>query len=670
MHGSETIFYADVERKAFLGKPYFLELKQLEGTYAFAMEMDIQHLIKAVSASIFLPLLVVGSGGSLTVARLIVSLHQCFARMIAKPVTPLELFENSQLAPKTAIWFMSAGGRNADIQAAVRSAIFDEPQRLLVTCARTSSPLATLARKYNYTDIFEFDIPSKRDGFLATNSLLAFSVLFVRAYLNIFDNSGKLPPDFRGLLGLESSQDLFLSGLRQQCRPLWDRENLVVLFGNQTEAAAYDLESKFTEAALGPVQISDFRNFAHGRHHWLAKRREISAVIALTTVKDRKLAQKTLSLLPRDIPSVEFHFPGEHFVASIQAIVTMLHIVGLAGESRGIDPGRPGVPEFGRRIYNLRMSTHMEADLQDTKTVALAEQRKLNALPGSCYKQAQAGALRQACLSFMKQLKGVCFSGIVFDYDGTLCDNRQRFEDINKHITKELLRLLGNGIMIGIATGRGKSVKTAFRKAIPLAYWERILVGCYNGGDPALLSEDNHPDGTDATCAELTPIEDALKADPRVHKLFEVTIRRPQITIEPRSVIPIPTLWSLANEVVHKYGPPGATVLTSAHSVDILAPGVTKRNIGRLLSTIHHSSPHARILCIGDKGRWPGNDFDLLSEPFSLSVDEVSSDPLTCWNLAPAGYRGIQATLYYLDHMQITAKGLLLKLPASKEAPS
>lgn len=89
-----------------------------------------------------------------------------------------------------------------------------------------------------------------------------------------------------------------------------------------------------------------------------------------------------------------------------------------------------------------------------------------------------------------------------------------------------------------------------------------------------------------------------------------------------------------------------------------------------MLSTIHHSSPDSRILCIGDKGRWPGNDFDLLSEPFSLSVDEVSSDPVTCWNLAPAGYRGIQATLYYLDHMRITAKGLLLNLPASKEASS
>jgi hypothetical protein len=209
--------YADVGREPFLGKPYFLELRQLEETYAFAMDMDIQRLIKAVSASIFLPLLVVGSGGSLTVARLIVSLHQRFARMIAKPVTPLELFENSQVAPKSAIWFMSAGGRNADIQAAIRSAISNEPQRLLVTCARTSSPLAIFAGKYNYTDVFEFDLPSQRDGFLATNSLLAFSVLFVRAYLDIFNNA--IP------YGTEKTWSSYTETRQKQQRMIWSRNS-------------------------------------------------------------------------------------------------------------------------------------------------------------------------------------------------------------------------------------------------------------------------------------------------------------------------------------------------------------------------------------------------------------------------------------------------------------
>lgn len=66
---------------------------------------------------------------------------------------------------------------------------------------------------------------------------------------------------------------------------------------------------------------------------------------------------------------------------------------------------------------------------------------------------------------------------------------------------------------------------------------------------------------------------------------------------------------------------------------------------------------------------WPGNDSYMLKEPFSLSVDEVSPDPKTCWNLAPPGYRGVQATLAYLDCLQIANNGMHfdLALIASKK---
>jgi hypothetical protein len=60
-------------------------------------------------------------------------------------------------------------------------------------------------------------------------------------------------------------------------------------------------------------------------------------------------------------------------------------------------------------------------------------------------------------------------------------------------------------------------------------------------------------------------------------------------------------------------------------------------------------------LCIGDKGHWPGNDCDILSTPYSLSVDEVSPDPKSCWNLAPAGHRCVQATDDYLRALHVAS---------------
>jgi hypothetical protein len=57
------------------------------------------------------------------------------------------------------------------------------------------------------------------------------------------------------------------------------------------------------------------------------------------------------------------------------------------------------------------------------------------------------------------------------------------------------------------------------------------------------------------------------------------------------------------------------------------------------------------VLRIGDRARWPGNDFALLASPHGLSADEVSPDPGAAWNFAPAGHRGAQATLGYLRQL-------------------
>lgn len=68
------------------------------------------------------------------------------------------------------------------------------------------------------------------------------------------------------------------------------------------------------------------------------------------------------------------------------------------------------------------------------------------------------------------------------------------------------------------------------------------------------------------------------------------------------------------------------------------------------------------ILCIGDLGRIPGNDADLLASPYGLSVDQVSCDPKSCWNLAPPGHRGTQAAVNYLTCLVSRREGFFLDM--------
>jgi hypothetical protein len=122
--------------------------------------------------------------------------------------------------------------------------------------------------------------------------------------------------------------------------------------------------------------------------------------------------------------------------------------------------------------------------------------------------------------------------------------------------------------------------------------------------------------------------------------------RGPQVTVEPKCAIDSDAVFALVQQRLALGADPRVRLVRSSHSLDVLAPDVSK------LALVDHMTKHGRIsgtlLCIGDRGEYPGNDFALLSTPYSLSTDEVSPAPDSCWNLAPPGVKGARATLIYL----------------------
>lgn len=620
------------------------ELRQLEATYSAALSMDTSSLDVALSESLRYPLVAVGSGGSLSAAHFVCRLHQQFAGKLAKASTPLEILSllsdggSRHSLVNSAALCLSAGGSNSDINRAFRALIEAEPRHLLALCARRGSTLTKIASKYDYVGLIDFELPSKKDGFLATNSLLAFIVLLARSYSQLLDDVPALPPTLWKLLGKYDNLDSALSDLRHKLCPLLKREHLVVLHSAGTKAAAYDIESKFTEAALGSVQLSDYRNFAHGRHHWLAKRNEMSAVIVLAEDEDITLAKRTANLLPPSVPSAVLRFPGAPISSSIAAVVTGFLITVVAGEIRRIDPGRPSVPDFGRRLYHLGIGNVGMKRKQEKAPIR--RKAEICAISSS--------EMLKAYTAFTRSMGRAAFSGLVLDYDGTLCGTENRFGPLKQQITKELVRLLRAGVPVGIATGRGKSVRKTLQEALPKTVWKRVIVGYYNGAECKPLSDSSAPDGTDKACLELQAAVDVLSSDRFLKSLTTITIRKKQISLEPKHIRHLDALWAVAGGHISRLSGTGIKVVLSAHSIDVLAPGVSKRNVVDAVRTFGSKGKRASVLCIGDQGKWPGNDSELLSEAHALSVDTVSSNFDTCWNIAPAGYRGPQATMFYL----------------------
>jgi len=252
---------------------------------------------------------------------------------------------------------------------------------------------------------------------------------------------------------------------------------------------------------------------------------------------------------------------------------------------------------------------------------------------------------------------------VVFDFDGTLCSHRERFTELRPDIRKALELLLRNNVLVGIATGRGKSIKKQVRQSVASRYWENIWVGYYNGGDIASLADDGHPVISTGCHPVIAKLQSCFEQDEVVTQLASVTTRPCQITLEPKGVLHPGDLWRHALRVTD-HCKAAAKVLFSTHSVDIVPVEVRKTDL------VHRMEPliglnGGSVLCMGDLGQYPGNDFELLAEPYSLSCDRVSEDARTCWNLAPGGFKGVQATLYYLSHLKVHKSGLKLKLPVS-----
>ncbi len=83
-----------------------------------------------------------------------------------------------------------------------------------------------------------------------------------------------------------------------------------VILGNRTiialgqgwaVPAAKDFETRFSEGGLANVTFTDPRNFAHGRHNWLALHSADTAVVSLETQTSQAEAARILKFLPEGI---------------------------------------------------------------------------------------------------------------------------------------------------------------------------------------------------------------------------------------------------------------------------------------------------------------------------------------------------------------------------------
>ncbi|MBL8932848.1 MAG: HAD family phosphatase [Kineosporiaceae bacterium] len=622
-----------------MGRDYFEELDELNGTWstAIAWRPGLLESMAALQRRLTdLNVYFVGSGGALALAELAALEHVERTGLMATAITPLQLDAagSSNSLRRTAVVLFSARARHPDVRVV---GLLGRSRSAELTVLVTQVPEEELSPQIARAFDEIHSVPrTPKDGFLATNSLVAIAVAWLRAA------AVELPAAPHGL-------NVATPGYREPPR------RLLVAFGPEQRPGAIDLEARLSESGLADVQLSDLRNLAHGRHVGLARRASDTEVVVLAGPTSADLATRTFGALAEIADPVRFDSPHSGASGALDGLLYTMRYFGALACNDRVNPGRPSVLPAGRRLYHLRT----RPTLNSSDSVRHILERKMRAA-GDLFTDSAARTRWVDALSEWHDTAAHReIRGVVLDYDGTCCESSARFDPPADQLKEQVERLLEAGLRIAFASGRGPSLLQSLRQWIPSRHWPQVIVGMYNGAAIHPLSDDVHrqtdPEGDLKGAVEI--LSD-LRDDSWV-----VDVRRHQITVTASDAAP-GRLLALFQCALAREPALQVRVVASGHSVDILLRDVSKQRVAEALGC-----GRGNTLTIGDRGDLGGNDLELLAYgPLSVSVDKVSPDPMRCWNLGAPGQDPSDLTRHYLAAVKVRRSGARFAwaLPSSR----
>lgn len=637
---------------------YADELAQLGQSYAAACAADIESLKLAIASAAESSLICVGSGGSFTVASLLCSLHETYTGRVSRPSTPLEIICSPALASSSPVFLVSAEGNNPDIVEALERARRFSSRPVHVLTNRQDSTLMTHVAQLPGVKPYVFQL-TKKDGYLATNSLLLDAVLVARAYAELDGRPSPMPDTMGALQVGDRSIAQWLTDAQPFIEEAVRRGALTVVYSPLLKPIATDLESKLSEGALLHAQLADLRSYAHGRHLWLAQRPGECAILALIEPTLDQLWEGMRAEFPEGIPTLAMPLAGSEPVHLIAGLVAQMHMVAAVGRLMDRDPGRPEVPSYGRAIHYANVRDVIPLPQADAPA---EESSKYEVLGARWPSRRGHGEMRRAARAFIETIRGQHFRAVVFDYDGTLCSSQSRDAPPPSEVVEHLVRLVRAGVVVGVASGRGGSIQECLQDVMPADVLPKIRLGLYNGGWISTADVlPAPPEETSEFLSHVTRIVVRLKSL-GVPILTHRTTHPYQVSVRFREGLTTEGMWFVVADALRQAGLDLSTMVRSKHSVDILARGVSKSALVAAIIQQDNVDPY-QILTMGDQGAWPGNDAALLEHRYSLSVDLPSRRLDRGWKLAPAEKRDVDATLWYFEHMNAQDGLLSVNLP-------
>jgi hypothetical protein len=615
------------------------KLRTLASTVRLGAGGPIGAIASALEGGAGRPAVAIGSGGSTIMAEYLARCRSTLGHGVTLVQTPMEFVFAQEVWADFDVWLFSAGANNPDVAGALTTALGSAAANVRLLTVNGKGATAIAAAKDNRVQLMIAPVAERKDGFLATHSLISMVTGMLAASDWVAKRSLGSDTVDRYAEAVERTVIMPESPIPDFRRG----DTVVVLHDPQCRTLATLIETSLWETGIAPIQRADFRNFAHGRHVWAARHPDSMFILAITTALSRGIWKNIHQVLPEAVRVAEVDVGQAGRFKTAVSVVEGLMAIHFLGKATDTDPGKPGRGGFASTVYGDDGLAKLAAAL------GAALRHKLEAVQLHDNPACPVTSAEAARNAWLDAISDAAIGAIVLDYDGTFVTTDARLAPPSPDLVAELTRLADAGVAIAFATGRGGSAGEALRAALPQRLHSRVSIGYYNGGHirPLNVDIEADPPPVDPDLAELA---DWIEAQALLKPGVALKRGRVQITINHADVLtPAAFLPSLV--VFPAIAEGRIKRLSSHHSFDLLSGKTSKTAVSTALR--RDLAEGFQVLAIGDSGEPGGNDTELLADCPSISVDGVCGHLDGSWSLFGRSPSGPAALLRILRALRV-----------------
>lgn len=353
-------------------------LELIPSILEWAEKQDVERMRRFLVQAPNVPMYLFASGGAASAVHYAALLYET-NRGMAKPLNPLMMASISdEVLKNSKIFIFSTSGGGVDTRYALQRALAakakEEVKDIKPKKAKTKKEkekekkrknekfngLAVLSRdndednyliktfikKTGSENWFQYRWPGYK-GFVSPVSGIAVMSLFYRAFTGKNDISSKLKVDL-------NPRSCFSYSPRKEGKipPLKDIKTFITLYGGWSEPVAYNFENTMIEGGLANVQLSNYRNYGHGRFIYLSNHFEDCAFVLFVTPREKEFVNDFIinatfyeygqkEVFPPNLPIIIVETEHDSPLATIDLVIKTKVLLGEIAQAHGENPCNP-----------------------------------------------------------------------------------------------------------------------------------------------------------------------------------------------------------------------------------------------------------------------------------------------------------------------------------------